>query len=299
MKTNIAPFIRLGEGIHPVLDFELLRQHYPSFPEEVGCITSASDLIGWETLRERYSIKDSSAVPCDLFVWGTGAPPDPRLTRVGGVPFLPKRYQWPEIDGVVTSFLCQFNFQDSKDLFGQRVARKLPGDILLVFVADDFSFFEKELMRFVWLSAEENDVITQEDVPVPTNSFEFVQAWGARYRTKDIPSKWKKAYAIPDEVAGGKCYSLPVLRGTKIGGVPCDSQQNMNKAPKGFLCQLVSIQASQDTEWPWIDREQPITEFFGNDGLYSKKNELMIGDMGELSLYLDEDGSISIGGSCG
>ncbi len=297
----LAPFVKTGKGIHPSIDLESLIQHYPSLKEYVWNITSASDLIGWEVLRERYVIQDAEAVASDLFVWGTGEAPDPRMTRVGGVPWLPKRIEWPTINGVVPSFLCQFNFQDSKDLLGQRVSGALPGDILLVFVADEdsASCCEEEEMRFLWVSADEDDVIGESDVPSPTNPFEFVQAWGTRYRTKDVPSKWDAAYEIPDDAAGGRCWSLPVLWGTKIGGVPYDSQENLREVPRDFLCQLVSIQASQDTEWPWIDREEPITGGFGEDGIHTDKNSLMIGDMGELSFYLDDDGKVSIEGACG
>jgi hypothetical protein len=297
---TLAPFVRTGPGVHPSIDFVALKRCYPDLPPDVWNITSASDIIGWEVMRERHGIADPDAVPCDLFVWGTGEPPDRRLTRVGGVPWLPKRTPWPLIGDVVTTFLCQFDFRDGRDLKGQRAAGPLPGDLLLVFVAEEESVYtaDENQMRFLWVSANETEVYTAADVPEPTASFEFVTAWGARYRTQDVPTKWEQAYEIRENEAGGRSSMLPILWGTKIGGVPYHSQENFDEVPPNYLCQLVSIQASDDTKWPWIDREEPLNDRFGNDGIYARKNDLMIGDMGEMSFYLSDDGRVTVESAC-
>lgn len=294
---KLPPFVRTGRGVHPTIDFEALVQFYPDLPLDVWNITSASDLISWKVMRDRYRIRDPEAVPCDLFVWGTGEPPDRRLTRVGGMPWLPKETPWPIIDGAVATFLCQFDFRDSRDLHGQRAGGELPGDLLLVFVAGEHSamYGDEEQMRFVWVSAEEADVVSAADIPEPTHPFEFVTAWGARYRTEDVPTRWEQSYDIPKDAAGGRCWSLPVLWGTKIGGVPYNSQSNQHEVPPDYLCQLVSIQAS-DTSWPWIDQEEPFADIHG---IHAKKNCLMIGDMGELTLFLNDDGSVTPESACG
>lgn len=294
---KLAPFVRTGFGVHPTIDFAALKRYYPDLPPDVWNITSASDLIGWEVMRERHGISDrDAAVPCDLFVWGTGNPPDRRLTRVGGVPWLPKRMSWPVIGDLVTTFLCQFDFRDSRDLKGQRAAGPLPGDLLLVFVAEEESAFQADerQLRFVWVSAEEMDVYTAADVPKPTAGFEFVTAWGAHYRTNDVPTKWEQAYDIPEKEGGGRCWKLPTMWGTKIGGVPYHSAENFDEVPPNYLCQLVSIQASTETKWPWLDREEPLNDGFRDDGVHAHKNELMIGDMGELTFYLSDDGRITV-----
>lgn len=297
---TLAPFVRTGNGVHPTIDFERLRAQYPDLPADVWNIGSASDLIGWETLRSRYGISAADAVPCDLFVWGIGEPPDRRLTRVGGVPWLPKRMPWPTIGKTVTTFLCQFDFRDSKDLTGQLAGESLPGDLLLVFVAGEHSALmaDQRELRFVWVSAEETDVYTRDDVPAATKPFNFVTAWGARYRSEDIPSKWDKAYDIPKEAASGRLWMLPVLWGTKIGGVPYDSQENLDEPPPNYLCQLCSIQASS-TSWPWVDAEKPLDDRYGDDGVHGDKHSLMIGDMGELTLFMRADGTITAQSACG
>jgi hypothetical protein len=285
----LAPFIRTDSGVHPMIDRAALLQFYHDLPLDVWNISSPSDLVGWEVLRERHGIVDRKAVPCDLFVWGTGKPPDRRLTRVGGTPWLPKRIPWPDIDGVVPSFLCQFDFRDSSDLVGE-----LPGDLLLVFVAEEHTMLsaDVERMRFLWVSSAETDVIAPRAAPRPTHPFEFVRAWGVRYRSVDVPTKWDRAYAIAEKSKGSdRVWSLPVLWGTKIGGVPYDSQSIQRAVPAGYLCQLVSIQPSTKSLWPWADRRRPLQS--------SSEHELMIGDLGELTFFLRDDGSISVDSACG
>jgi hypothetical protein len=292
----LAPFIRTDCGVHPSIDRAALLKFYHDLPLDVWNISSPSDLVGWEILRERHNIVDPQAVPCDLFVWGTGKPPDRRLTRVGGTPWLPKRIPWPDIDGVVPSFLCQFDFRDSRDLVGE-----LPGDLLLVFVAEEDTMLsaDAERMRFLWVSAAETAVIGPRAVPRPTHPFEYVCAWGVRHRSVDVPTGWDRAYAIAEDAEGSALCMLPVLRGTKIGGVPYDSQSIQRAVPAGYLCQLVSIQPSASTPWPWADRKKPLKSSSGPGGAYGSESELMIGDLGELTFYLRHDGSIAVDSACG
>ena len=155
-------------------------------------------------------------------------------------------------------------------------------------------------MRFLWVSADETDVIEAADVPRPTHPFEHVCAWGVRHRSVDVPSCWGRAYAIPDDAeGGGRLWALPVLWGTKIAGVPYNSQDNLDAAPPDYLCQLVSIQPSADTPWPWADQETPLTKGFKERGMHAAQNNLMIGDMGELTFYLRADGSVDVESACG
>ena len=296
----LAPFVDSESGVHPTIDLERLRNHYKDLPVDVWNITSASDLLGWEAMRVQFGITAPDAVPCDLFVWGIGEPPDRRLTRVGGMPWLPKAIPWPTFGGKAATFLCQFDFRDSKDLTGQLAGKTLPGDLLLVFVAGEYSALtgDENELQFVWVSAEETEIHTDNDVPDPAHPFEFVTAWGVRYRGEDVPSQWDKAYDIPDEAASGRLWALPVLWGTKIGGVPYHSQENHYEVPSDYLCQLVSIQAS-NTTWPWVNQESPLPEGFGDDGIYGDKQHLMIGDMGELTLFLRDDGTVTVDSACG
>jgi len=171
-----------------------------------------------------------------------------------------------------------------------------------VFVAevDAMLSADSDRMRFLWVSAVETEVIEAAAVPRPTHPFEHVSAWGVRHRSADHPSCWDRALAIPKNAEGGsRRWMLPVLFGTKIGGVPYHSQDTLDVAPAGYLCQLVSIQPSHNSPWPWADREAPLSMGFKDDGIYASENQLMIGDMGELTFYMWSDGSISVDSACG
>lgn len=298
-----APFLRKSSGVHPQVDFDALELTYPDSGPDIWNVGSASDLIPWQRLRHWYDIEGPDAIPCDVFVWGKGVPPDLRMTRVGGTPFLPKRIPWPTVEESIAQFLCQFDFRDSKDLVGQTVARELPGDILLVFVKARSSLLSGDAgqFRFIWVSANESDddVIAAEDIPVAANPFEFVTAWGARFRTFDIPSKWEAAFQIPDDASRGRTWILPVYWATKIGGVPYHSQEVQRQVPSDFLCQLISIQPSHGTRWPWVNVEQPLELNSKDNGIHHKSNSLSIGDLGELSFYLRKNGQISVDAACG
>ncbi|MEM6673876.1 MAG: DUF1963 domain-containing protein [Planctomycetota bacterium] len=128
---TLAPYLRTESGVHPTIDVDALRATYPATKDDIWHIGSPSDLLPWLRLRERFDLEYGAAVPCDLIFWGRGSGPNPRMTRIGGTPWLPKGAAWPHLDGVPLGFLCQFNFEDSRDLVGD-----LPGDVLLVFVVD-------------------------------------------------------------------------------------------------------------------------------------------------------------------
>lgn len=80
---------------------------------------------------------------------------------------------------------------------------------------------------------------------------------------------------------------------------PIIHNDKIREAPKQFLCQLVSVQASINTIWPWINRKDPFRDFSGEDGIYTPGNTLLIGDLGELSIFLDAENNIFIESACG
>jgi hypothetical protein len=197
---------------------------------------------------------------------------------------------WPTFGESVGTFLCQFDFTDSRDL-----VPKLPGDILLIFVADAESLVTDEQVSFIWVASDETEVVREADAPSPTQPVPFVQAWGVRHRTVDLPSCWEDARTLAKESA----WRLPVLWATKIGGVPYDSQDQHGEPPPGYLCQICSVQTHSNVAWPWVDRRAPLSMGFDSEGIYGQKNQLMFGDMGELTFYLQENGTIDVAAACG
>ena len=113
------------------------RYAAPTYNAEI--ITSPLHICHNEQLRRivKPLIDWGPEVPVDVFVWASGEPPEPYLTKIGGVPYRPADLDWPVNQyGRPLQFLAQFCFADSKDLVGD-----LPGDVLLAFVEDgDYEF---------------------------------------------------------------------------------------------------------------------------------------------------------------
>jgi hypothetical protein len=94
-------------------------------------VTSPADICNNEHLRKaiRDQVDWGRAVPVDIFVFAEGEPPDPFVTKIGGVPYRPSAKAWPVLsDGQLMTFVGQICFADSFDLTGE-----LPGAVLLVF----------------------------------------------------------------------------------------------------------------------------------------------------------------------
>ncbi len=302
----LAPFVRTdGPGFHPTIDRDALLAEFATDRTGPGLnLTSAARLAAAERARRTLPMERYERRPCDLFLWGIGPAPDPRITRIGGVPWLPRGVDWPDLDGVVPTFLCQFDFRDSRDLVGE-----LPGDILLVFVADEGSLLLNEpgSVGCRWVSADASETITADEMPEPSHPFEFVRAWGARYRTCDYLFE-------PGHDDDEWIEEVCVLAATKVGGIPFSLQLDVEMIEPGHLCQLVSLQACGGVRWPWTDHEAPMKSrlegaeidqewplkalFDAPNSIYRKDRALMIGDMGQATFYANADHSIRIASDC-
>src|SRR5262245_52323890 len=85
-------------------------------------------------------------IATDVFVWARGEPPNPAMTKIGGVPYRPRSSTWPRNgEGKPVRFIAQLCFADSRDIFGE-----LPGDVLLIFGDDDALLVEPERLVFEW-----------------------------------------------------------------------------------------------------------------------------------------------------
>ena len=162
--TEFAPFVQLeNDRVHPFIELEDLRSFY-SRPGEKHAevdggpdgdtITSPWDSHRWDHYRRKHGLKSGEAMPTDNFVWAKGVAPDPGMTKVGGLPQLPKVFEWPLARPRIAveelgdrerpmEFVAQFNLEDSRDL----VPDDLPGDILLVFIRrGGWIYDEKDLL---------------------------------------------------------------------------------------------------------------------------------------------------------
>jgi uncharacterized protein DUF1963 len=219
-------------------------------------------------------------IATDVFVWARGEPPDPAMTKIGGVPYRPRSLAWPQDEGGnPLRFTAQLCFADSRDIVAD-----LPGDVLLIFGDDDALLADPEDLVFEWSSLGIQDVASE--APQPTTGEPLTPYYGIIHRTEDwpdapaqFPDRYRNRWASP--------WLLSVFEGTKIGGIPSGIQGQPTIGGR-FLAALGSISASYSA-YPVINAPEPPG---------SSPGDLMIGDMGSLYLFLDRHGRVCAEAQC-
>jgi hypothetical protein len=205
--------------------------------------------------------RPSARVPTDLAVWGRGEPSDRAVTKIGGVPYRPARVPWPVGEmGQPLRFVGQLSFIDSRD-----VVPPLPGDVLLVFGDDEALVAEPDRLVFEWWPLTPGPLVSE----APAVDEALAPFHAALHRTED----WEHA----------------IFEGTKIGGVP----RFIQEAPSvrgAFIGTIGSISVPPDLRHPFVNVAEPRG--------WSNDNDLMIGDMGSLYLFLGSDGQIEALSQC-
>jgi hypothetical protein len=222
-------------------------------------------------------------VPADVCVWNLGDAPRRDMTKVGGLPYLPRSLGWPTFAGEPLVFLGQFCFADSADLVGP-----LPAEILLLFsqAPGDYPGYHE----FLWVPLGSNNLIRAEELPATKISFR--PCYASLFRTQDYDTFRPLAPDTTEEdryVSDRPCYPL-FFDGSKIGGastvVPGDYPEGMERPgpPGRFLAQLDSIGPLDP--WPFLNLRREASE------LDSKQRFLKLIGHGTLFLYLDENGAV-------
>ena len=247
---------------------------------------SAEILVGPESLAVNEQLRAEAfadhryrgvRMATDVFVWLPGEPPNPAMTKVGGIPYRPRSSPWPrDLAGNPIRFIAQLCFADSRDIAGE-----LPDDVLLIFGDDDALLAEPERLVFEWSSLEISEPALE--VPQMAEDEVLTPYHGVIHRTEDWPDAMEQ---LPE---GCQCpWLLGVFEGTKIGGVPRFIQEE--PAPVGrFLAALGSISAAYSTI--------RFLRTLQSDDAWSN-GDLMIGDMGSLYLFLDRNGRVQAISQC-
>ncbi len=218
----------------------------------------------------------AGTVPCDLHALGLGEPNERFCTKVAGLPYRPRYAKWPiYVDGTPYLFLCQFNFSESRDLFGS-----LPGDVLLVFSRTGIPQTETAAeMYFEWQSLGLSDLPTTSDVP--RFDWEWFCGYGRPCRTFDfvdvktvVAEFERRLVSCSDWQDTIPAYTWNAARflGLKIGGLPCWQADSPSDALWGngffpdqdsnlsltYLGGLGTIGPKEDIKMPWLNIEFPI-----------------------------------------
>ena len=283
--------VRGSRKLHPELDLDQARRVFVEarVHERITgeMITSPHDLFSVETLRDAHGLRIGKACPTDVFVFGWGESPRRDGTKVGGTPYWPADRPWPSsAAGKPCLFLAQFNFADSPDLLPD-----LPGDVLLLLLEDAQGYLrEPAQIRFEWLPLGLPTASDFNDLPSALKAGPF---YGVIRRSADYPDVTERADAL--DIPGG--YNLPVLNGTKIGGVP-HFIQAADEGTGECLCQLGSVQAHARVPYPWVNRAEPLGLEFDERGIYGRGNSAVFGDMGTIYVFRDRDGSMRSAFQC-
>jgi Domain of unknown function (DUF1963) len=275
-----------SERQHPEFDLEEARRVYAN----AGCdkniegelITSPHDLFCVETLRDRFNLRVGRAMPADVFVFGKGEPPRPDCTQVGGNPFWPTNREWPTNgNGSPYRFLAQISFADSLDLVGD-----LPAELLLLFVdvADDWLWQEPLQIHLEWVALGSGPRSNIDRSLIAEKAGPF---YGAIFRSADYPDTLEIASGLEVD----ESWNLPILNGTKIGGVPHFIQGGEGVSGQ-LLWQLASIQAAPYAPYPWVNRPEPLGLESDQNGIYGDENSILFGDMGAIYIYRDDSGQV-------
>jgi hypothetical protein len=268
--------------LHPEFDLEQAKHAYSVSGFDTNLegelVTGPHDLFSVEVLRDRHALRRGTASPTDVFVFGKGEATRRDGTKVGGLPYWPADRRWPKDEaGTPYRFLAQFNFADSRDLLVE-----LPGEVLLLLVQEgDDWLYEPDRIHFEWLPLGLTPIAS------------FPPSWtvnpggtffGAIHRSADYPDASETA-----EKSGVRGHEdLPIVNGTKIGGLP-HLIQSVDLEGE-FLCQLSSIQAAPYAPYPWVNDPVPLDLRSDDQGIYGDANTFVFLDMGNIYVFRDDNG---------
>jgi len=277
--------------LHDELDFDAVKRAYEATSAKLqgDVVAGPFHLYAVETLRDAHALRKSKAIPVDVFVFGEGEPKRRHVTKIGGLPYWPADKPWPKNrDGTPYWFMAQLNFSDSVDLLPE-----LPGDLLSILTEDEDGWLEDDQasVHCFWQTVKRQDLITKKKFPKFEHTYDYFEGYGVIHRTADYPKSAAKA----EKLAVRQSYNLPVLNATKIGGVPHTIEGPVN-VEGTFLAQLASIQPPPHVPYPWVNRRRAYDLSFDKNGIYG--NQQMIGDMGSLYLFLQDDGEVRCTTQC-
>ena len=246
-------------------DDKAVEDHIHLMYPQWGIVVGPSSVAVNEQLKQEALTTGepaSARLPTDVAIWARGESENRAVTKIGGLPYRPSGSPWPRERTRPMRFIAQLSFVDSLDL-----VPSLPGDILLVFGDDEALVAEPERLVFEWWPSTLSRGSLVSEMPLADEVLAPFHA--VLHRTED----WETA----------------IFEGTKIGGVPRFIQDEPIAAGP-FIGAIGSISVAPDQRHPFVNVEEPPG--------WSRDNNLMIGDMGSLYLFIDPDGKVQAVSQC-
>lgn len=253
-------------------------------------ITSPCDICNNEWLRrgliDEYDWGES--VPVDIFVMSFGEPENRFATKIGGLPYRDESVPWPQTSsGRSMALLAQFNFSNSHDIVGD-----LPAELLLVFGDDSEGL--PQPMHFEWQPLGLENLVRV----IPSDAMEISPCFGNICRTVSFPNAVQKTDSEYPQCHGKDVWSsywIPSYQATQIGRAPFFIQPGDDEGRGVLLCTIASVQPDAHRNFPWVNVEEPLCA--PGEWRFGGTN-LMIGDLGCIHIFIDEDSDLHAVGSC-
>jgi len=281
LRADTEAFVQRRRGERPALypTEASVQEHINIMSPHGEIVVGPYSIAVNEQLRsEKTALRpyQGRRLPVDLVVWGKGDGVALGQTKVGGVPFRSASEPWPRgEDNQPLRFVAQLCFSDSTD-----VVPRLPADVLLIFGDDEALLSEPARLVFEWVSLNIPNPLTA----IPCTAESLSSHYGVLHRSED----WLDA-ALSLFTDHERASRLAIFEGTKFGGVPAPIQGEISVEGK-YFASVGSISAATDAPHPFVNVVEPLGE--------STENDLMIGDMGSLHLFLMSDGQVQAVSEC-
>lgn len=269
----------------------------------VGCPASPIDILATVDLREYFlgRFPGTPTVPCDIFTIASGEPPVRTATKFGGIPYRPAGAPWPTTaEGKPYLFGFQFCFTESMD-----ISPSLPGDILLVFLKDEYLVTgEDDFLIFEWQQLTNSPLLMDSECPAPR--WPYFHGYCCRIRSFDfvdiatISTEYRRLTdSISETLENEPMQTLLATTaarfgGIKIGGLPawhCDPEDGGLTQDTRLLCSFGSIFPRDGVPYPFSNRANPISI---QESLIAE-NCLNWYDAFWFYVFLDQSGSLAWG----
>jgi hypothetical protein len=273
------PGLTMNESQQPKVDLEYFRKRIPPPTEVHGSrINSISDVLQTDFARKNLRTAEWSPVPTDIFILALGKPKQPYWTKIGGNPYRSKWKPWPERSDRKLSFLCQWDFVDSKDIISTRGR----GDVLQLYLdikqPGRYLCPDKSDFELHWSTIGDGSEEAVNQGPI-----RFTEMFGCRLRYQEYPG-----VDVP-EIKMGQSYLIPTTQATRIGGVTWYIQGNAEpEANEHLLCTMNSLQVSSRVKFPFINHPEPIPK---ED---ASKLDLMFADVGCVYVFINDKGKLRV-----
>jgi hypothetical protein len=220
----------------------------------------------------------------------TGEPENRYATKIGGLPYRSRKLPWPTArSGRPLALIAQFNFTNSVDVVGT-----LPGDLLLVFGDDSDGPIEP--LHMEWQRLGIQDLVRPADLP--SDCMAIAACFGNRCRMVSYPEAVRTTDTKYPECHGKDVWSsywIPQLQATQIGRAPYFIQDGDDSLPGQPLCVVASVQPDMHQPYPWVNSPEPLCP----EGVWQyDREELMVGDLGCIYIFIEDDGTLHSRESC-